>query len=172
MAAFVGTGESLSEAQMEQWVSDFDSWDICDQVCINLFRASPYAWAKMPEWAGRDEEFVRRAAFALGATLAVHAKDRPDADFVPLLALAEQAASDERNFVKKAVNWQIRQIGKRSPALNAAAIETCEHLLADRGDSKSARWIARDALRELRGDAVRERLGLLAEPGRAGEPHS
>lgn len=160
MAAFVGVGSLMTEAQMEQWVADFDSWDICDQVCINVFRESPLAWDKMCEWAARDEEFVRRAAFALGATLAVHAKTRPDSDFLPLLDLAERAASDERNFVKKAVNWQIRQIGKRSAPLNAAAIETCERILAEQSSSKAARWTARGALRELQSDAVRERLGL------------
>lgn len=160
MAAFLGVGELMSEPQMEEWVADFDSWDICDQVCLNVFRESPFAWTKMSEWAARDEEFVRRAAFALGATLAVHAKSRPDSDFLPLLTLAEQAASDERNFVKKAVNWQVRQIGKRSPALNAAAVETCERILAEQGGSKAARWTARDALRELQSDAVRERLGI------------
>ena len=161
MAAFIGVPALVTEQQMESWVAEFDSWDVCDQVCINLWRESPYAWAKMEEWAARDEEFVKRAAFALGATIAVHDKKRDDGEFLPLLALAQRAATDERNFVKKAVNWQVRQIGKRSASLNEAAIEMCEGLLAAHPDSKAARWIARDALRELRGEAVRGRLGLL-----------
>lgn len=160
MAAFVGVPALVAEDEMESWVADFDSWDVCDQVCINLWREAPAAWPKMAEWASRDEEFVRRAAFALGATIAVHDKKRDDRDFLPLLALAENAANDERNFVKKAVNWQIRQIGKRSAMLNTAAIESCERVLAEHPDSRAARWTARDALRELRSEAVRDRLGL------------
>lgn len=160
VAAFVEFGALVNGEQMEAWVADFDSWDVCDQVCINVFRDSPLAWDKMAEWAARDEEFVRRAAFALGATLAVHDKHRPNADFLPLIALAEAAASDERNFVKKAVNWQIRQIGKRSASLNAAAIATCDRILAEQSSSSAARWTARNALRELQSEAVRKRLGL------------
>ena len=160
MATLVDDPALVDSAQMDAWATDFDSWDVCDQACINLFRRTRFAWAKAAEWAGREPEFVRRAAFALGATLAVHDKVAHDARFVPLLALAEQAAADERNGVKKAVNWQIRQIGKRSAALNAAAIETCERILAEHPASKAARWVARGALRELRSDAVRARLGV------------
>jgi len=160
MTAFVGVGALVTEEQMDAWVAHFDSWDVCDQVCINLFRESPHAWGKMAEWAAREEEFVRRAAFALGATIAVHDKKRDDADFLPLLALAERAASDERNFVKKAVNWQIRQIGKRSAMLNEAAVATCERILRDNPASKAASWTARDALRELQSETIRARLGL------------
>ena len=161
MATFIDVPALVDEAQMEAWALDIDSWDVCDQLTNNLFRESPFAWKKAAEWPGRAEEFVKRAGFVLGATLAVHDKQADDAAFLPLLALAEREATDERNMVKKAVNWQIRQIGKRSATLNAAAIEACERILAAHPDSKAARWIARDALRELRSDAVRARLGLL-----------
>jgi len=161
MAAFVEAPALVDEAQMESWVLELDSWDTCDQLMINAFRESPLGWPKASEWSTRPEEFVKRAGLVLGATLAVHDKNRDDADFLPLLALAEQEAADERNMVKKALNWQIRQIGKRSAMLNAAAIETCERILARHPNSKAARWAARGALRELTSDAVRTRLGLL-----------
>ena len=161
MATFIDVPALVDEAQMEAWILDVDSWDTCDQLTNNLFRETPLAWAKAADWPGRPEEFVKRAGFVLGATLAVHDKQTADAEFLPLLALSEREATDERNMVKKAVNWQIRQIGKRSARLNASAVETCEHILAAHPDSKSARWNSRDALRELTGDAVRARLGLL-----------
>lgn len=161
MATFIDVPALVDEAQMEAWVLDVDSWDTCDQLTNNLLRASPNAWAKAAEWPVRTEEFVKRAGFVLGATIAVHDKHADDTRFLPLLALAEREATDERNLVKKAVNWQVRQIGKRSAMLNAAAIETCERVLSAHPDSKAARWIARDALRELRSPAIRQRLGLL-----------
>jgi 3-methyladenine DNA glycosylase AlkD len=145
---------------MEAWVAEIDSWDICDLLCNNLLRRTALAWDKAAEWPGRSAEFAKRAGFVLGATLAVHDKIADDQRFLALLSLAEREATDERNLVKKAVNWQVRQIGKRSARLNAEAIETCEHILAEHPDSRAARWIARDALRELRSDAVRRRLGL------------
>jgi 3-methyladenine DNA glycosylase AlkD len=160
MAAFIDAPALVDEAQMESWVLELDSWDVCDQLMLNVFREAPLAWHKAAEWPLRNEEFVKRAGFVLGATLGVHDKNADDARFVPLLALAEREATDERNMVKKAVNWQIRQIGKRSAGLNAAAIATCERILEAHPDSKAARWTCRDALRELRSDAVRERLGL------------
>ena len=119
---------------MEPWAAELDSWDVCDTLCNNLFRKAAPAWTKAAEWPGRAEEFVKRAGFVLGATLAVHDKAADDARFLPLLALAERECTDERNFVKKAVNWQIRQIGKRSAALNAEAIATCERILAAHPD--------------------------------------
>lgn len=160
MAALVDEPALVTEPQAESWVADLDSWDVCDQLCLNLLRRCSFAWAKAAEWTAAEPEFAKRAAFALGATLAVHEKTADDSRFLPLLECAVRQAADERNGVKKALNWQVRQIGKRNAALNAAAIEASERILADNPDSKAARWIARDALRELRSDAVRARLGL------------
>ncbi|NTU71733.1 MAG: DNA alkylation repair protein [Coriobacteriia bacterium] len=160
MATFIDHPSQVDEAQMESWILDVDSWDLCDQLTNNLFRDSEFAWQKAVRWTERDEEFTKRSAFVLGATLAVHDKLADDAAFVGLLELAEREAGDERNLVKKAINWQIRQIGKRSAALNGVAIALCDRILELQPDSKAARWIARDALRELRSDAIRARLGL------------
>jgi len=160
LAGLIDEPSLVDEAQMESWAADLDSWDTCDTRMNNLFREAEPAWRKAVEWPGRDEEFVKRAGFVLGATLAVHDKAAADGCFVNLLSLAEAEATDERGFVSKAVNWQIRQIGKRSASLNAEAIATCERLLATHPESRAARWVARDALRERRGDAVRARLGL------------
>ena len=159
MATLVDDPALVSEDQVERWAAELDSWDVCDQLCSNLVRRTELAWKKAAEWPARQQEFVKRAGFVLGATLAVHDKAADDPEFLPLLALAQREVTDERNLVKKAVNWQVRQIGKRSPELNVAAISTCERILSDHPDSKSARWVARDALRELRSDAVRRRLG-------------
>ncbi|MEI7814023.1 MAG: DNA alkylation repair protein [Coriobacteriia bacterium] len=159
-ASLVDSPALVDDAQMECWAADLDSWDVCDQLCINLFRKAPGAWDKALQWPGRAEEFVKRAGFVLGATLAVHEKAADDARFMPLLALAERECADERNFVKKAINWQIRQIGKRSATLNAEAIAVCERILVERPESASARWVARGALRELLSEQIRERLGL------------
>lgn len=159
-ASLIDDPKLVDAEQMECWAADLDSWDVCDQLCNNLFRSAAPAWSKAAEWPVRAEEFVKRAGFVLGATLAVHDKVADDARFLPLLALAEAECTDERNFVKKAVNWQIRQIGKRSPALNAEAIATCERILLATPDSAAARWVARGALRELASEAVRLRLGL------------
>jgi 3-methyladenine DNA glycosylase AlkD len=138
----------VTEAQMDQWVGEFDSWDVCDTVCGKLLDKPPFAYHKAMQYATDEREFVRRAGFALFAWLTVHDKQRPDADFLAMLPLIVAAAEDDRNFVKKAVNWALRQIGKRNAALHAQALATAE-ALAQR-DSKAARWIARDALRELR----------------------
>lgn len=158
LAGLVADPSLLGARQMDQWANGFMAWDVCDQTCINLFRSSPHAWRKVRIWSGRDAQFVRRAAFALLATLAVHDKAAPDAMFIDGLALIAQAADDERNLVRKAVNWALRAIGKRNPALHAQAVACARRLglLA----SRSARWIAVDALRELEGDAVRARLHL------------
>ena len=160
MAALVDAPELVTDEQAEAWAADLDSWDVCDQLCINLLRLAPLGWEKAEAWTSRPEEFVKRAGFALGATLAVHDKSAGDERFRPLLSAAVREAVDERPMVRKAVNWQVRQIGKRDAALNAEAIAACERMLAEHPDSRSARWIARDALRELRSDAVRARLGL------------
>ena len=141
---------------MDRWVQTFDSWDVCDQVCGSLFDRTPMAYAKAFEWSGRKEEFVRRAGFVLMATLSVHDKKAKDRVFLKFFPVMMRHADDGRNFVRKAVNWALRQIGKRNLALNMAAIDTARGML--KLDSKSARWIASDALRELEGKAVRERL--------------
>jgi 3-methyladenine DNA glycosylase AlkD len=157
-ASLVDAPTLVSAEQMERWAADIDSWDVCDTLCNNLFRKAELAWLKAADWPGRAEEFVKRAGFVLGASLAVHDKAADDTRFLPLLALAERECTDERNFVKKAVNWQIRQIGKRSAMLNAEAIASCERILAAHPQSAAARWVARGALRELQSDAVRKRL--------------
>ena len=156
VAALVAEPTKLTEAQMEDWVKDINSWDVCDQVCMNLFDKSPLAWKKIADWSTREEEFVKRAAFALIASLAVHDKEAEDQKFIELLPLIKREAYDERNFVKKAVNWALRSIGKRNPKLNEAAIEAATDILWV--ESRTARWIASDALRELRGDSVQKRL--------------
>ena len=147
LAALVDDSNQVTDAQMESWVKDFDSWDACDQVCSNLFDKTEFARAKAFEWAGRKEEFVKRAGFVLMAALAVHDKKSNDAAFVKFLPIIVREAKDERNFVKKAVNWALRQIGKRNETLKKLAMQTATKIA--KSDSKSARWIAKDALREL-----------------------
>ncbi len=156
LAALVDEPAKVTEAQAEKWVRQFDSWDVCDQVCMNLFDRTPFAHAKAIEWASRTREFERRAGFSLMAVLAVHDKESGDGAFLKFLPAIKRASVDERNFVKKAVNWALRQIGKRNLSLNKAAIKAAEEI--QKMDSKSARWIAKDALRELRSGAVRKRL--------------
>ena len=152
LAAMIDDPRLVSEEQMEAWVADFDAWDVCDQVCGNLFDKTPYAYQKAVEWCHREQEYVRRAGFVLMAELAVHDKQAPDEAFLSFFPLIKQYATDERNFVKKAVNWAIRQIGKRNARLRVSAIEWAEEIGAM--DSRAARWIARDALKELRGGAA------------------
>ena len=156
LASLVDEPAMVSEAQMEAWVADLDSWDVCDGVCGNLFDRTPFALDKAVEWSSREPEFEKRAAFALMASAAVHRKDLPDAAFASLLPVIRAQAIDERNYVKKAVSWALRQIGKRSSGLNSQAVRTAERI--ERSDSPAARWVARDALRELRSDAVQARL--------------
>jgi 3-methyladenine DNA glycosylase AlkD len=156
LASLVDEPDMVSEAQMEAWVAELDSWDVCDGVCSNLFDRTPFALDKGVEWSGREPEFEKRAAFALMASAAVHRKDLPDAAFASLLPVIRAQATDERNYVKKAVSWALRQIGKRSSGLNPLAIRTAEQI--ERIDSRAARWVARDAMRELRSDAVQARL--------------
>ncbi|MFH1393905.1 MAG: DNA alkylation repair protein [Candidatus Micrarchaeota archaeon] len=156
LAAFLDEPGKVTEKQMESWVKDFDSWDICDQTCAYLFDQTPFAYQKAMEWSRRDEEFVKRAGFALMCALSVHDKKAPDSKFMKFLPVIKREANDERNFVKKAVNWALRQIGKRNLALNKEAIKTANAVLSM--DTKSARWIARDALRELESEKVRKRL--------------
>jgi 3-methyladenine DNA glycosylase AlkD len=156
LASMVEEPARVTEAQMERWVRAFDSWDLCDQVCANLFDRTPYAVRKAREWSGREEEFVMRAAFALMASLAVHRRDLDDSVFVDFLRVIEREAGDDRNYVKKAVSWALRQIGKRSVRLHRAAIHAAERIARQR--SRAPTWIASDALRELRSEAVVRRL--------------
>ena len=156
LAALIDEPGKVTERQMERWVKDFDSWDVVDGCCSYLFDKTPYAYCKAVEWSRRSEEYVKRAAFSLMAVLAVHDKQAGDGKFVKFLPIIKREARDERNFVKKAVNWALRQIGKRNVKLNRAAIKAAEEIR--RIDSRSARWIAADALRELTGPAVQNRL--------------
>jgi len=156
LACILDDPKELTEEQMEHWISDFNSWDICDQCCSNLFRKSHLAYKKILEWIKHDETFVRRAGFVLIATLAVHDKKAVDDQFVAYFPLITEMATDERNMVKKAVNWSIRQIGKRNMLLNKKAIELAEQLL--KKNDKTASWIARDALRELTNEKTIERI--------------
>jgi 3-methyladenine DNA glycosylase AlkD len=146
LASYIEDPNQITEGQMETWVKDFDSWDVCDQVC-GLFEESPFAYKKVFEWSTRPEEFVKRAAYAIMAGLAVHDKNANDDWFEKFFTIIESQASDDRNFVKKAVNWALRNIGKRNLRLNAGAV-ACAYRIANI-DSRSAHWIASDALREL-----------------------
>jgi 3-methyladenine DNA glycosylase AlkD len=157
LAAFVDEPEKVTAAQMDRWARDFDNWAVCDHQCFHLFDRTPHAWRKIEQWSRRREEFVKRAAFALLASVALHDKKAGDAPFMRSLVLIEAAASDERNFVKKGVSWALRGVGRRSRALNAASVDTARRL-AQSTDSPAARWIGRDALRELTSPAVRGRL--------------
>jgi 3-methyladenine DNA glycosylase AlkD len=156
VAAMIDDPAKLTEEQMEEWVKGINSWDVCDQVCMNLFEKNQLAWKKIVEWSKREEEFVKRAAFSLIACLAWHDKKASDEKFIELLPVIIREAMDERNFVKKAVNWALRNIGKRNLSLNKAAINTANEIR--RLDSKAARWVASDTLRELESDAVQSRL--------------
>jgi len=156
LAVFVDDPKLVTGEQMDAWVLDFDSWDVCDQACTSLFDLSPFAWKKVFEWAERDEELVKRAAFSLIAGLAVHDKEAGDDEFERCSPLIKQCTVDERNYVRKAVNWALRNIGKRNIALNKQMIKLSKEILEI--DSKSARWIARDALRELASEKIQKRL--------------
>ncbi len=155
LASFIEEPEKVTEAQLERWVRDFDSWDVCDQVS-ELISKTPYVLKKIHQWAERDEEFVKRTAFSLIAEIAWHDKKKADEEFEPLFLVIKNAATDERNFVKKAVNWALRNIGKRNQVLNRRAVEVAGEI--QKMDSKAARWIAADALRELTGEKVKKRL--------------
>jgi len=161
LAALIDDPKKVTEAQMEKWVYEFDSWDVCDQCCMNLFDKTPLAVKKIFEWSEREEEFVKRAAFAMMATLAVHNKKLSDEEMMEFLPLIIAKSDDERNFVKKAVNWALRQIGKRNMFLNAKAIETAEKILIL--NTKSGRWIARDAIRELQDEKIIFRINKKEE---------
>jgi 3-methyladenine DNA glycosylase AlkD len=156
LAAMIDDPDKLTEEQMEEWAKDINSWDVCDQVCMNLFRKNQLAWEKIIDWSEREEEFVKRTAFSLIACLAWHDRKTADDKFLELLSIIVREATDERNFVKKSVNWALRNIGKRNLNLNKAAIETAREI--KKLDSRTARWIASDAIRELESDAIQIRL--------------
>ena len=156
LAAMVDEPKKVTGKQMDDWVKDFDSWDVCDQVCMNLFEKTPFAWSKIGEWSRREEEFVKRAAFALIACLAWHNKQAADEEFTSLFPTIKFGALDERNYVKKAVNWALRNIGKRNLNLNLAAVELAREL--QQVGSKSARWIGSDAIKELESESVQRKL--------------
>lgn len=156
LACFIDDPKQVTEEQMERWATDFDSWDVVDQACGNLFDRTRYAYRKATEWSTRSETFVKRASFSLMAYLAVHDKKAPDDKFEVFLPIIARESEDTRNYVKKAVNWALRQIGKRNRHLNELAIETARQI----GEMKSstARWVAADALRELTSEKIQQRF--------------
>ena len=156
LAALIGESEKVTSAQMERWVRDCDSWDLVDTACCYLYAAAKPAWGRIYAWSGRRAEFEKRAAFSLAAYLSYKDKTAEGARFERFLSVIEREAWEERNFVRKAVNWALRNIGKRNPRLNSAAFRAAERIR--RQDSRSARWIAADALRELKSEAVPARL--------------
>lgn len=156
LAAFIADPKQMNKSTMNLWVKDFDNWAICDGVCMHCFRDTPYAHGLALKWVNQKQEFVRRAGFTMIATLCVSDKKADDKEFLKYLPLVKKYATDERTYVKKAVNWALRQIGKRSLKLNPHAIKTAEEI--HRINSSAAKWIASDALRELRSPAVQKRL--------------
>ena len=150
LAILISEADKLTFEQVENWVNDFASWDICDQACLKLFRKSSVAVERIDDWIRNEKEFVRRAGFALLATLAVHLKGQEnDSFFVKYFEQMLQYSVDERNFVKKAINWAIRQAGKRNEKMRRLVIGLCEKILETHSKSKSAQWIAQNALKEL-----------------------
>ena len=163
LTTFVDEPERVTPAQMDRWSRDFDNWAICDALCFHLFDRTPHAFQKVAQWCDHREEFVRRAAFALLASLALHDKSTGDEPFARCLPLIEHAAIDERNFVKKGVSWALRGVGRRSRALNAAAVKVARRLSTS--PQTAARWIGRDALKELTSPAVIRRLATKRRRG-------
>jgi 3-methyladenine DNA glycosylase AlkD len=156
IATLIDDPKQVTKSQMNKWVRQVDNWGVCDACCGVLFDKTPFAWSKAVEWAERKEEFVRRAGFSLMAALAIHDKKAPDKKYLPFFGIIKRHADDERNFVKKAVNWALRQIGKRNIALNKKAVAVAREI--QKMNSPAARWIAADALRELTNKKVRARL--------------
>ncbi|MFH1676058.1 MAG: DNA alkylation repair protein [bacterium] len=156
LASMIDDPKQVTEVQMDEWAAEFDYWEICDQVCMNLFEKTGFAYKKAIEWSTCREEYVKRAGFVMMARLAVSDKKAADDKFEAFFQLIRRESTDERNTVKKAINWAIRQIGKRNLALNKKAVKLCSEI--KRIDSKSAKWIASDALRELTSEAVQKRL--------------
>lgn len=158
LASIVGDYKLVTEKQMDGWVNDFNSWDICDQACSNLFSITPYFKPKVLEYTAATSEFVKRTGFVLMAAASVHLKKKPDETFIRFLPIIEREAADQRNFVKKAVNWALRQIGKRNAVLHQHAIDTANNILAQ--NNKKANWVALDALRELQSEKVLNKMDL------------
>jgi 3-methyladenine DNA glycosylase AlkD len=156
LAVFIDEPKKVVPAQMDTWAADFDSWDLCDQACMKLFARTPFVEEKIRKWAEDDREFVRRAGFSLLAGHAVHGKDVPDEAFLAFLPIIERHATDNRNFVRKAVNWALRQIGKRRMALRKPALALAERLAMS--DNSTARWVGRDAVKELTDPVQIERI--------------
>jgi 3-methyladenine DNA glycosylase AlkD len=156
LTSFIDDPALVTAAQMDRWCRDFDNWGICDTLCFHLFDKTPHAWHKVSQWSGKRDEFVKRAAFALLASLALHDKRASDARFLAALPLIERAAGDDRNFVKKGVSWALRLIGRRNAALHGAAVPLARRLAAS--PDKAARWVGNDAFRELTSAAVTKRL--------------
>ena len=148
LASLVDEPERVTPAQMDKWCKDFDNWGICDTVCFHLFDRTPHAYKKVEQWAKRRDEFVRRGAFALMASLALHDKEAGDERFTTWFPIIEEAANDERNFVKKGVSWALRALGKRNPKLKSAAITLAQRLATSQ--QGSARWVGKDALRDFK----------------------
>jgi 3-methyladenine DNA glycosylase AlkD len=156
LACMIDDPKIVTEGQMEKWVKDFDSWDVCDQCCSNLFDKTNFAYKKAFELSSKNEEFIKRTGFVLMAVLAVHDKKLKDEDIIKFLPIIKRESTDDRNFVRKAVNWALRQIGKRNLDLNKEAIKTAKEI--QKINSKSAKWIANDAIRELTSENVQKRL--------------
>jgi len=156
LAAFVDDPSAVTPTQMDAWCRTFDNWAVCDTACFHLFDRTPHAFAQVRKWARAKDEFVKRAAFALLASVALHGKTTPDVEFSKVLPLCERAATDERNFVKKAVSWALRGVGRRSRALNIEAVAIARRLVES--PNPAARWIGRDAFKELTSPAVVKRL--------------
>ena len=156
LATLVEDPARVSEAQMEKCVSEIDSWEICDASCGNLFDKTPFAYDKAVEWSKRGEEFVKRAGFVLMGELAAHDKNASDESFMHFFAAIERGSEDERNFVKKAANWALGQIGKKDLKLNRVALKAARRIAGK--ESRSSRWVAADAIRELTSESVMEKL--------------
>ena len=156
LASMIDDPKMVTEVQIEKWVNDFNSWDVCDECCSNLLKKTVFAFMKAVEWSSSDKEFVKRAGFVMMACLAVSDKEAHDGQFELFFPIIKREAIDNRNYVKKAVNWALRQIGKRNLYLNEKATQTAREIAEI--DAKSARWIASDAIRELTSQAVIERL--------------
>ena len=156
LTAFVDEPSKVTAAQMDRWARDFDNWAICDTLCFKLFDRTPHAWRKVDQWSKRRDEFVKRAAFALLASLALHDKTEPDARFLKSLELVDRNATDERNFVKKGVSWALRTIGRRNQTLNVAATDTARRLAAS--SNATARWVGKDALKDITRPMVLQKL--------------
>jgi 3-methyladenine DNA glycosylase AlkD len=156
LAAFVDEPDRVSAAQMDSWVRDFDNWGICDMLCFKLFDRTPHAWKKIDQWSNRRDEYVKRAAFALLASVALHDKEAPDAPFIKSFTIIERESTDPRNFVKKGVSWALRTIGHRNAVLNAKATNLARRL-AESSDP-AARWIGKDALKDITRPAILKKV--------------